>query len=100
MGKVRTRKWESMWNEAPNVESAPPDSIQRVKSMADRLFDTNYITLPPKLVIPPPLLRAEYKHLWVEFGNIPMNPETECIETEWHGFPKGTRGTEVWEWFE
>lgn len=27
------------------------------------------------------------KELWKDFGNVPMNPETECIEEEWHGFP-------------
>lgn len=45
--------------------------------------------------------RAEYiKNLWLEFGDIPMNPYTECIEKEWNGFAAGTHREEIWEWFE
>lgn len=40
------------------------------------------------------------KQLWLEFGDVPMNPETECIETEWHGFPAGTFREDIWRWFE
>lgn len=40
------------------------------------------------------------KELWLEFGDVPMNPDTECIEFEWHGFPVGTHREEVWHWFE
>lgn len=45
--------------------------------------------------------RAEYiKNLWLEFGDIPMNPDTECIEEEWNGFATGTHREEIWIWFE
>lgn len=40
------------------------------------------------------------KELWEEFGDVPMNPKTECIETKWHGFPAGTHREEIWHWFE
>lgn len=40
------------------------------------------------------------KKLWKEFGETPMNPETECIEEEWHGFPAGTFREDIWHWFE
>lgn len=40
------------------------------------------------------------KDLWMEFGAVPMNPETECIESAWHGFPAGTHREDVWHWFE
>lgn len=40
------------------------------------------------------------KRLWKDFGNVPMNPETECIEEEWNGFPTGTHREEIWYWFE
>lgn len=34
--------------------------------------------------------RAEYiKNLWLEFGEVPMDLETECIEEEWNGFAAG-----------
>lgn len=56
-----------------------------------------------------PMIQKYYKRkkrkcivrsLWGEFGDIPMNPETECIEIEWHGFPAGTHREEIWHWFE
>lgn len=40
------------------------------------------------------------KELWKEFGEVAMNPETECIETEWNGFPIGTHREDIWHWFE
>lgn len=38
--------------------------------------------------------------LWSEFGDIPMNPDTECIEAPWHGFSEGTNREDIWHWFE
>lgn len=40
------------------------------------------------------------KQLWEEFGDVPMDPETECIETPWLDFPAGTHREEIWYWFE
>jgi hypothetical protein len=40
------------------------------------------------------------KILWGEFADVPMNPETEEIEIDWQGFPKGTHREEIWHWFE
>lgn len=40
------------------------------------------------------------RELWYEFGDVPMDPETECIEESWRGFPKGTHREEIWHWFE
>lgn len=42
----------------------------------------------------------EFKMLWSKFGDVPMNPETECIEEEWNGFPVGTHREKIWLWFE
>lgn len=45
--------------------------------------------------------KSEYiEDLWVEFGDVSMNPDTECIEEKWNGFPVGTHREEVWHWFE
>lgn len=38
--------------------------------------------------------------LWNEFGDIPMDPKTECICSPWHGFPTGTSREDIWHWFE
>jgi len=40
------------------------------------------------------------KELWEEFGDVPMDPETECIESDWRSFPKGTHREDIWHWFE
>ena len=40
------------------------------------------------------------KNLWSDFGNVPMSPETERIEQQWHGFKPGTHREEIWHWFE
>lgn len=38
--------------------------------------------------------------LWAQFGDVPMNPETECIEEPFLGFPAGTNREELWRWFD
>ena len=40
------------------------------------------------------------KELWEEFGDVPMNPETECIEYDWGWFEAGDEREEIWHWFE
>ena len=41
------------------------------------------------------------KDLWDnDFGAVPMNPDTECIEAPWLHFPTGTHREEIWHWFE
>ena len=43
--------------------------------------------------------------LWREFEDIPMNPQTETLEADWHTcgfgcFEKGTHREDIWNWFE
>lgn len=38
--------------------------------------------------------------LWLAFGDVPMNPETECLEASWYHFPAGTHRERIWHWFE
>ena len=38
--------------------------------------------------------------LWRDFGDVPINPETERIEEEFMGFPTGTDRKEIWRWFD
>ena len=40
------------------------------------------------------------KALWTEFGRVPMNPETECIEEDWRGWKAGTFREDIWHWFD
>ncbi len=40
------------------------------------------------------------EELWRQFGDVPMNPETECIEEDFLHFPVGTNRMEIWHWFD
>lgn len=40
------------------------------------------------------------RKLWEEFGELPMNPETECMEKPFLLFPVGTHREEIWHWFD
>lgn len=40
------------------------------------------------------------KDLWEEFGNIPINPNTEEIDEPWKHFLSGTHRKDIWHWFE
>lgn len=42
----------------------------------------------------------DLKELWEMFGDVPMNPETECMEEAFLGFPAGTHREEIWHWFD
>lgn len=42
----------------------------------------------------------ELEELWAQFGDIPMNPETECIEEKFMGWEPGTSREEIWHWFD
>lgn len=42
----------------------------------------------------------ELEELWAQFGDIPMNPETECIEEKFMGWEPGTHREEIWRWFD
>lgn len=38
--------------------------------------------------------------LWDELGDLPMDPETECMEAPFQHFPAGTFREDIWHWFE
>ena len=40
------------------------------------------------------------EELWRQFGDVPMNPETECIEEDFLHFPAGTNRMDIWHWFD
>lgn len=42
----------------------------------------------------------ELEVLWEQFGDLPMNPETECMEAAFLDFPAGTHREEIWHWFD
>ena len=42
----------------------------------------------------------ELEELWDQFGDIPMNEETECIEAPFLGWGVGISREEIWQWFD
>lgn len=43
---------------------------------------------------------AEVERLWDALADVPMNPETEKIESPFLHFPAGTDREEIWHWFD
>ncbi len=43
---------------------------------------------------------AVLEELWRQFGDVPMDPETECIEEAFLNFPAGTFREDIWHWFD
>lgn len=43
---------------------------------------------------------GELEELWEQLEDVPMNPETECIEEPYIGFNAGTHREEIWHWFD
>lgn len=78
----------SIYTEITNLESILANctndhSCEELASMEEELFRLEHI-----------------EDLWLEFGDIPMNPCLEIIEQPWHGFPAGTHRETIWHWFE
>ena len=40
------------------------------------------------------------EELWGEFADVPMNPDTECIEERFMGWGPGIHREEIWHWFD
>lgn len=40
------------------------------------------------------------EEMWHQFGDVPMDPETECMEEPFLGFPAGTDREDIWHWFD
>lgn len=43
---------------------------------------------------------AALEKLWTELEDIPMDPETECMEAPFLDFPTGTPREDIWRWFD
>lgn len=40
------------------------------------------------------------EEMWAQFADVPMNPETECIEERFMGWEPGAHREEIWHWFD
>lgn len=42
----------------------------------------------------------QLESLWAKFADVPMDPETECIEDHFLAWIPGTHREEIWHWFD
>jgi len=42
----------------------------------------------------------QLEELWGQFADVPINPDTECIEDEFLGWGAGIHREEIWHWFD
>ena len=47
-----------------------------------------------------PVGNLDVRSLWQDFGDVPMNPETECLDEPWLHFEAGTFREDILKWFE
>lgn len=64
--------------------------IGRKKKTVDELEETNALRDHDK----------ELEELWEQFADIPMNPDTECIEVPFMGWSAGSSRDDIWHWFD
>lgn len=43
---------------------------------------------------------GELEALWAQFADVPVDPETDCIEDSFMGWMPGTHREEIWHWFD
>lgn len=67
-----------------------------------RIEYSDYCTVYDALEEIDPLLDRdkELEELWTQFGYVPMDPDTECIEEAFGEFPAGTHREDIWHWFD
>lgn len=76
------------------------------REVADRLHATidysDYMALRNAIDDIEPLEERDriLEDLWEKYGDIPMNPETECIEESFLDFPAGTSRYDILHWFD
>lgn len=43
---------------------------------------------------------AALVEIWQQLTDVPMDPETECLEVPFYDWPAGTHREEIWHWFD
>lgn len=43
---------------------------------------------------------AVLEEIWQQLTDVPMNPETECLEAPFYDWTTGTHREEIWHWFD
>ena len=78
------------------------EAIKVLNELHSTIPYSDYCTIMDGLYDIEPLLDRDevLEELWEQFGDIPMNPETECIEEKFMGWGPGIHREEIWHWFD
>lgn len=77
-------------------------------SLLDQLYERNRISSSDYSTIRDALTDIELlrdrdealEELWAQLEDVPVNPETECIEASFLGWGVGITREEIWHWFD
>ena len=90
---------KSLYENAERKGAPASNAIVRLAAYEDTGWSPEEI----KAMAPAATLRdrdAKLELLWDKFGDVPMNPETECMGEPFLGFPAGTHREDIWHWFD
>lgn len=88
------------WGEGHLKPISHEDFKKIILKTADRM-ETEYPNITDRRISSTQFTdRCLAEELWSRFGDVPMDPETECIEENWNGFYAGTFREDIWHWFE
>jgi hypothetical protein len=81
---------------------------EEARELVDRLYNGNRLNTDEHLTLRNGIDEIELlrdrdevlEELWGKFADIPMNPETECIEEPFMGWGAGIHREEIWHWFD
>lgn len=69
-------------------ENQPVLSLQRFEKMQINIRENSRLT------------DNDIEEIWRWLEDVPMNPQTECLEQSYFIFPSGTSKMEIWSWFD
>ena len=77
-------------------------ALETLMSVQRYLDGDEYLNLFNGIIEIEPLKErdARIEELWYCFEDIPVNPETECIEEGFLHWPIDTNREEIWHWFD
>lgn len=85
-----------------NMTDTKEQAIAVMNELHKTIPYNDYVTVMDGLQEIGPLLDRdeELEELWAQFGDLPMNPETERMEAPFMGWGVGIHREEIWHWFD
>lgn len=78
------------------------NALRSLEKLKDQIPTENYSAIEEGLREIEPLKDRDWEleNLWNKFADIPMDPDTECMEEPFLSFKAGTPREEIWRWFD